>query len=213
MRSSTGYFTEFGLPEWFDGPESLRVLIKNLWDQCYSDLYEEACDVAAPLGDAFEQVLAAYATDGGGLGHQRLVWMALAYCSAAAITVNAYLPGDSRPEQVMTAVEKWLRNPSQRVHVDLDAMFAREVMPPQALHESLDVLYQSLLVLEPERALDGLREILDDCIDGHAIIPGSDGRRDLFNWWLLDVVPSSWCLRRPAFSYTIHTPWPPGGVM
>ena len=50
---------------------------------------------------------------------------------------------------------------------------------------------------------EALLEILDDCLEGYAIFPGSQGRRDLFNWWLLEVIPAAWCLRFPESIYTI----------
>jgi hypothetical protein len=40
-------------------------------------------------------------------------------------------------------------------------------------------------------------------LEGYAIFPGSQHRRDLFNWWLLDVVPGIWCLKCPKKIYTI----------
>jgi hypothetical protein len=50
-----------------------------------------------------------------------------------------------------------------------------------------------------------LLEILDDCLEGYAIFPGSQGRRDLFNWWLLEVVPATWCLQFPESIYRINS--------
>ncbi|MGL5034932.1 MAG: hypothetical protein ACRC6M_14145, partial [Microcystaceae cyanobacterium] len=49
-----------------------------------------------------------------------------------------------------------------------------------------------------------LLEILSDCFEGYAIFPGSENRRDLFNWWLLDVVPAVWKLETPQMLYTIN---------
>ncbi|MFW6358897.1 MAG: hypothetical protein ACOC0N_06755, partial [Chroococcales cyanobacterium] len=49
-----------------------------------------------------------------------------------------------------------------------------------------------------------LLEILEDCFEGYAIFPGSQGRRDLLNWWLLDVVPAIWSFKSPESLYTIH---------
>jgi hypothetical protein len=53
-------------------------------------------------------------------------------------------------------------------------------------------------------AQEAILESLDDCFDGYAIFPGSQHRRDLFNWWLLDVVPATWCLKFPKKIYTIR---------
>jgi hypothetical protein len=40
-------------------------------------------------------------------------------------------------------------------------------------------------------------------LEGYAIFPGSYGRRELFDWWLLDVVPASWYLLPPNSIYSI----------
>jgi hypothetical protein len=47
-------------------------------------------------------------------------------------------------------------------------------------------------------------DILDDCLEGYAIFPGSYGRRELFDWWLLEVVPASWYLFPPSSIYFIN---------
>ncbi len=134
--------------------------------------------------------------------------MALTFCSAVEATVDAYLPGDPRPARVIARLEEWLRDPATPGSEDIGSMFPRTATPPQALHEALDVLYQALKVLDRASAVDALREILDDCMEGYAIFPGSDGRRDLFNWWLIQVVPASWSLRKPDIIYTMRLPWP-----
>jgi len=54
-----------------------------------------------------------------------------------------------------------------------------------------------------------LIEILEDCFDGYAIVPGTQGKRDLFNWFLIEVLPAAWCLRLPDRIYTLKWPWPP----
>ncbi|MFM7438020.1 MAG: hypothetical protein ACKO2V_05370, partial [Snowella sp.] len=74
----------------------------------------------------------------------------------------------------------------------------------QALDEAVDVFENLLRSLAPSQSQNSLLEILDDCFQGYAIFPGSENRRDLFNWWLLDVVPAVWQLQTPQMLYTIH---------
>lgn len=206
----SGYFVSFRLPPWFQGPETLRVLLEELWCQCYPDLYEEDCVNPRPLEEARNRVLdACFADADRNMGHRRLVWMASTLCSAVTPTVEAYLPGDVRPARVVTRLEEWLRGLAVSGNSDVLSMFPQVATPPQALHEAIDVFYQSLTALDPANAMDALREILDDCLEGYAIFPGSAGRRDLFNWWLIEVVPASWHLRKPDFIYTMRLPWPP----
>jgi hypothetical protein len=205
--NKAGYFVDFALPPWFQGPEVLRALLEELWNQCYPDLYEEDCADPRALVEAERRVLAVSSDDD--FGHRRLVWMALTFCSAVSATVDAYLPGDPRPARVIARLEEWLRDPATPVSEEIQSMFPQITTPPQALHEALDVLYQSLKVLDPASAVEALQEILDDCMEGYAIFPGSEGRRDLFNWWLIAVVPASWYLRKPDVIYTMLLPWPP----
>ena len=72
----------------------------------------------------------------------------------------------------------------------------------QALDEAVDVFENMLQVLKSVKTREAILNILDDCFQGYAIFPGSQGRRELFDWWLLDVVPSVFCGRLPK---NIHT--------
>ena len=74
----------------------------------------------------------------------------------------------------------------------------------QELDEAVDVFENLLRSFESSQSQNALLEILDDCFQGYAIFPGSENRRDLFNWWLLDVVPAAWKLQDPQMLYTIH---------
>jgi hypothetical protein len=64
-------------------------------------------------------------------------------------------------------------------------------------------LQNALRVLDYSQAKKSLIEILDNCLEGYAVFPGSYGKRDLFNWWLMEAVPATWCLQFPEFVYTI----------
>ncbi|MUG95082.1 hypothetical protein F7734_23040 [Scytonema sp. UIC 10036] len=43
--------------------------------------------------------------------------------------------------------------------------------------------------------------ILYDAITGDAISPFAAAKRDLFNWWIIDVVPSAYYLKLPSNLY------------
>ena len=60
------------------------------------------------------------------------------------------------------------------------------------INECLDVFSQAIRVLNYNQSKEALLEILEHCLEGYAIFPGSSGRRELFDWWLLEVVPASW---------------------
>ncbi|MBD2775427.1 hypothetical protein [Iningainema tapete] len=44
-------------------------------------------------------------------------------------------------------------------------------------------------------------DILYDAIAGDAISPFAAAKIDLFNWWIIDVVPSAYCLKLPSNLY------------
>jgi hypothetical protein len=69
--------------------------------------------------------------------------------------------------------------------------------------------YGVAVALDPAAARPALLEMLDDCLAGYAVFPGSDGRRDLFNWFLVEAVPAAWSERLPDRIYTLKWPWPP----
>jgi hypothetical protein len=62
----------------------------------------------------------------------------------------------------------------------------------QAIDEAIDVFRNLQRVTVPDRAREALLEILDNCFEGYAIFPGSAGKRDLFNWWVVEVIPAAW---------------------
>jgi hypothetical protein len=206
--NETGYYPSFALPSWFHEPETLRLLLADLWSHCYPDLYEEDCDDPLDLAVAVARVLDALWPEGDDLGHRRLVCMALVFCRAVEPTVSGHLPGDLRAGQVIARLEAWLDDPEAPSDIDATALFPEVITPPLALNEALIVLRQGLAALDASRARRMVQEILDDCLEGYAIFPGSAGRRDLFNWWLVEVVPAAWSLREPDAIYTMRWPWP-----
>jgi hypothetical protein len=82
-------------------------------------------------------------------------------------------------------------------------LFPKRSVGTQAIDEALDVFRNALRVLDSSQAREALLEILDDCFEGYAVFPGSHGRRDLFNWWIMEAVPATWCLQFPQVVYTM----------
>jgi hypothetical protein len=87
----------------------------------------------------------------------------------------------------------------------ISSTFSKKLEGFQALYEALDVYDNAIKTLDEDRSLEALIDILDDCLGGYAIFPSSYGRRDLFKWWLLDVVPASWCLLPPNSVYVVES--------
>ena len=93
--------------------------------------------------------------------------------------------------------------------LDENSIFSQHGSASQALDEALLVFAHLVRAKDRGPALPSLGNMLDLCLEGYAIIPGADGRRDLFNWVLLDAIPAAWSCRLPNFIYNMHWPWPP----
>jgi hypothetical protein len=130
---------------------------------------------------------------------------------ASEPSVHAWRPDDERPAIVLSAVEKHLSTNAPEPR-DWRALFPQVVSPPQALHEALDVFWNLARMIDSADPVPSLIEIFEDCFEGYAIFGGSQGRRDLFNWFLVEVMPAAWSLRLPDRIYTLHWPWPPPEV-
>jgi hypothetical protein len=74
----------------------------------------------------------------------------------------------------------------------------------QIIFEALDVYMSAIKTLDYNQSLESLLDILENCLEGYAIFPGSHGRRELFDWWLLEVVPASWYLMPPSSIYSLE---------
>ena len=68
------------------------------------------------------------------------------------------------------------------------------------------------MLTAPDEARQLLLDILDVTLDGYAVFPGMQGRRDLFNWWLSEAVPAAFMERVPDHIYSGDWPWPPRPV-
>ena len=180
-----------------------------MWSYRYDNLYE--ADDDRPGGDletAYGAVLDAFGGPDDPAGYRRHLFLGIALGLAAEPTAQAWSPDDGRPGTVLRAVRERLAGGAP-VRLDAQALFPPIVTPPQARHEALYVFRNLAAALDPTAARPALVEILDTCMEGYAVFPGSDGRRDLFNWWLVEAVPAAWSHRLPDRIYTMRWPWPP----
>jgi hypothetical protein len=185
-------------------PESLHQLLYKAWQNHYEELYENQADRTISLELTLLEILDAIGEEDKSMCHSRYVCMALILALAVEPTVKAYLPETQKIEQVFNLVTNWFKNQEIPTFEAINQLFPQKSVGNQAIDEALDVFKNLLQVLNPTQAKKAILEILDDCLEGYAIIPGSMGRRDLFNWWLLEVVPSSWCLQFSDFKKKSH---------
>jgi hypothetical protein len=207
---SIGYYTVFQLPADLADADDLRALLQELWSYRYSELYEDADDgrPVGQLANAVDRLLSFLLEHDPALAHHRLLYLGWALALASVPTIEGWAPDDTRPQFVLEAIHAWLEEQRQ-MPLDVDTLFPLEITGSQALNEARDVFANLVRALVPEAVLPALHAILDDCLEGYAVFPGSEGRRDLFNWVLLEVIPAAWSLHLPEASYTFRWPWPP----
>jgi len=204
-------------------PASLQKAMITAWNQHYEELYESESDGTVLLEDALGEILNSFQSSNRTLMQLRYVWMALTLAVVVEPTIKYYQPDNPIPEDTINKLTKWLlktiaelfypkeqvnqdfENVVTNISVDINHTFSdKKISSFQVFSEALDVYISAVNALEPSHSLQALLDILDDCLEGYAIFPGSYGRRDLFNWWLLDVVPSCWHLLPPTSVYSLN---------
>ena len=205
-------------------PDSLKCALSKVWQQHYEELYEPEAEGTASLQEALDEILESFQGGNRILSHLRYVWMALILASVVEPTVKYYQPNSSIPEETINRIAFWLletleemvdskmpfsqvaREKEANAIVDGFRIFSEnnKIASFQVLYEALDVFSNAIKTLDYNQSLEALLNILDDCLEGYAIFPGSYGRRELFNWWLLEVVPASWYLVPPSSIYLIN---------
>jgi hypothetical protein len=212
---------EFKLSHSAQIPEQLRDLIYSVWQYRYQELYEDHANSPISLEQSCKNILDHLISYDSDSSYLYLMWMGLILGLSVKPTLTAYLPNDPRSKLILnlalsrfTSAKnqiKYYENYNFQENIILypnidqlnKQLFPKLSEGTQALDEALDVFQNLLKLIDPNQAKQAVLEILDDCFEGYAIFPGSQHRRDLFNWWLLDVVPATWCLKFPKKIYTI----------
>ncbi|NEP59109.1 MAG: hypothetical protein F6K31_19140 [Symploca sp. SIO2G7] len=203
-------------------PDSLQKSLVRAWEQYYEELYEPEADGTVLLEEVLEEILNSFESSNQALNHIRYVWMALILACVVEPTVKYYQPNNPVPEATVNRLTDWLlvnimevfydrrylsRSSTSEVNnasVNVRNLYSeKKIANFQVLSEALDIYTSAIKTLEENYAVKALLDILDDCLEGYAIFPGSYGRRELFNWWLLDVVPSTWYLFPPSSIYSL----------
>ncbi len=201
-------------------PEHLQVLLNKIKLEHYEELYEAEAEETASLQHTLNKVLKALRNSDQTVTHLRYLWMTLILTLAVQPTLEYYQPRNSLPKNIINLLTVSLHNnihgkmniPKYIIDRLMNILFResnfysdKEVASSQIISESVDVCYQAIMVINYEQSVEGILEILYDCLEGYAIFPGSYGRRDLFDWWLLDVVPASWNLKPPENVYVVES--------
>ena len=187
-------------------PDSLRLVIERIQSYSYAELYEEKNIQGISLEDSLITVFDAVEKEKNSLDISYCYFfMAIVMGIAVQPTIKTYLPRETITGNIFQYLfQNWIY-PQDNYQPNFNLSFRdyqNYLGQYQALDEAVDVFDNMLQVLESVKTRAAILNILDDCFQGYAIFPGSQGRRELFDWWLLDVIPSVFCGRLPK---NIHT--------
>ncbi len=205
-------------------PDSFQYVLKKVLTQHYEELYEPETERTTSLSHAINEILELFQDSNQTLTHLRYVWMALTLALVVEPTIKYYQPSSSIPTKTVERISFWLietsanmldskkvntlnsQNDIESLIIDIKnhQIFSdTRLTTIQIWQEALDVYSNAIKTLDFNQSLEALLEILDDCLEGYAIFPGSYGRRELFDWWLLEVVTASWYLLPPNSIYIV----------
>ncbi|MEA5617947.1 hypothetical protein VB711_08860 [Cronbergia sp. UHCC 0137] len=211
-------------PNWQqDIPNDLQFLFERIRLEHYEELYEPEADGTASLQDTLTEVLELLRDKNQTITHLRYLWMTLIITLVVEPTLQYYQPGNSRPRDIIMFIASYILaivngsinnydnniksrflSLSKTVSENRNYSIEKEIANFQILDEAIDVFDNAIRVCDYEQAVEAILNILDDCLEGYAIFPGSYGRRELFDWWLLDVVPASYNLLPPKSFYVVE---------
>lgn len=192
--------------------DDFKDLLSQIQQEHYPELYEPEANSTVLLSDVLNQVLEGFKVGNSTICHLRYLWMTLILTMAVEPTLEYYYPNDSLTKNIITSLELFIINSDKINTIDkkyknnliidwynkviehYESLPYPKVVSFQVIYEAIDVFQNAIRVFDYDQAKEALLEILEDCLEGYAIFPGSEGRRDLFDWWLLEVVPASWNL-------------------
>lgn len=186
-------------------PDSLRLVIERIQSYSYAELYEEKNIQGISLEDSLITVFDAIEKEKNSLDISYCYFfMSIVMGIAVQPTIKSYLRRETITGNIFQYLfQNWIYyqdNYQSNLNISFQN-YQNYLGQYQALDEAVDVFDNIPQVLESVKR-EAILNILDDCFQGYAIFPGSQGRRELFDWWLLDVVPSVFCGRLPK---NIHT--------
>lgn len=196
-------------------PVSAQSTIFSAWEKQYEDLYEPEADGTVFLEDVLQEILDLFDNESRVLSSIRYVWMSLIFAVLIEPKIKYYQPENDLPRKTIDRLKSYIvsevmgnlgLNLIQLDDSNLDKNMelihyiytSKRISSLQILSDALCVYISANQMIDSSHLMKpALMDVLDDCLEGYAIFPGSDGRRKLFDWWLLDIVPSSWYLLPP----------------
>lgn len=164
----------------------------------YRDLYEEPSEAQAAqdLQAEIVTVLDLLASDPRIQNDWRkLGWVVLGVVASIEPTWALYRPRDPELGDLLTTLERWLRGERGMMVQRPRPAIVPEA--PQAMTEARLVVRDAWGIFDQGHAKECTTGVVLDCVTGFAIAPGVSARREIWEWWLREVVVSALFARRP----------------
>lgn len=206
--------TSFHLSDWFQTPDSLIEVMRQVFNRRYADFYLDRGSHDAE--EAIREVLLAFGKPSHILSHRRLVAMGYVMALAARSTFAYHKVHDGRIDMVLNHVKCWLKastaeggngvnmapQPANVVFFDADTVRGND-----SIDDAYYLYFHLLNALQKESAYESSLEILYVSLLGDAISALPERRREVFNWWLTDVIPYAYHLQLPQAYYSGSWPF------
>lgn len=197
MKYLNPFYPKLKIQQLFYLPIPLVHAMHKAFNRRYADFYlDNGTDDAE---EAIDQVLQAFSQPFGLKAHQRLIYMGTIMALATRSTFEYYKINDNRVDMVLNKAIKWLdTNDPVSDGLAKQIFFDREtVRENESLNDAYYLYFHLLNSLTSDSAYDSTMEILYVSLLGDAISAQPEERRNLFNWWLSEVVPLAYLLQLP----------------
>lgn len=203
-------FENFSLPNWYNAPEEITSFLAQLWNKSYSELYDEDFfgkdeTTYGELEQDINTLLKLFKDEEYAVFQSRLIYFNWALCLACKPTIDAWLKDKDDVEPfnfVLDNLKSWdIRKHFHPEFLDYEIKIDDY---PGAIGEAVFVYQNLIKIATHKNVIDIVADSIDCCTEGAAIAPGSEDKRAIFNWILIDVFPAAYCLRLPEFIYTIN---------
>lgn len=213
MKSVALYSENLYSVKWIDQTTALFQTLQRIRNQQYADFPTD--EGYNDVEDALEEILHALGDPIEQTVHQRYIYIGWALALAVQPTIKHYYANDSRSDVVLSQVALWMTSAFD-ISASAEALFPEMTLEqgfggPQGADEAYQIFYNLLKSLDSKQAYDMILDILVDAVTGEPIIASSSKKRQLFNWLLVDVIPSAYYLRLPSAFYWSAWPFVPLG--
>lgn len=196
-------------------PLLLYSRINSVSQKAYPELYEQSKNSDYSLEAAENDILSAFQIIDD-LFPLRYLWMTLILVGSTQQAFQYYQPHSKLLDEVIRYLGEHFETIGKTMYSSFDSVsyldqstlivkpelsrmqLAKKTASLQIINDIENVYRNALQVPQSSDPCPILLDILDDCLEGYAIFPGAQGRRQLFDWWIYDVVPACYDFSLPS---------------